>query len=243
VTPKHLVATLALGTAGLLTGCAGVQPGVAARVGDETIRVSDLNRITDGYCQAFERQLEGAGDVLTMEFLASNVLHLLVLAEAARQLAADYGVEPTAAYTDRVATQEQTAAVLAPEAAEASVVVDSSGAYIGDVMTSIGRLALVEDGVAEPSTDEALARGQDVLSVWLAENEPEVDPQYGLEVVDLQPTSVDTSTSFVVSPETDVAGRSYLFGLDQQQLTPEEQEQLAELVDYARGLPDSQRCG
>lgn len=241
MTPKDLVATLALCTAGVLTGCAGVQPGVAAMVEGEAIRVSDLNRITDGYCQAIERQLEG--NVLTMEFLSSNVLHLLVLEEAARQLAEDYAVEPTAAYTERVATQEQTASVLPPEAAEASVAVTSSGAYVSDILTSVGRLALEEDGVAEPSTEEALARGQDVLSVWLAEHEPEVDPQYGLEVVDLQPTSVDTSTSFVVSDESVVAGTSSLFGRDPQQLTPEEQEELAELADYARGLPDSQRCG
>ncbi len=225
MTPKNLLATLALCAVGALTGCAGVQPGVAATVGEETIRVSELNRITDGYCRAFERQLKGEGNALTMEFLSSNILHRLVLSAATRQLAEDYGVEPSSAYANTLATQEQTAAVLEPEAAEARVTVDASGAYVNDILTSIGRQLLVDDGIAEPSTEESLARGEDVLTVWLAENEPEVDPQYGLEVLDLQPTFVDNSTSIAVSDKA-LAG------------SPGEPD-----PEYAGTLPDSQRCG
>lgn len=223
--PNKLVAVLALCTAGLLSGCAGLQPGVAARVGEETISVRDVNRITDGYCQAYERQLQGDGDTLTMEFLSSNILFRLALSSAARQLADDYGVEPTAAYVDNLATLKQTVSVLKPQAAEARLAVDSSGTYVSDVLSTIGRQQLVEDGVAEPTTDDSLARGQDVMKRWLSDNEPEIDPQYGLVVDDLAPAFVDTSTSFAASDQA-VAGAV-------RQPDP----------SYAASLPDSQRCG
>ena len=220
-----LAATLALCTAGLLTGCAGVQPGVAVQVGDETIRVSEINRITDGYCQAYERQLESDGEVLPMEFLVSNILYRLALSAAARQLADEYGVTPSSAYTENVATLEQTVSELEPLAAEARLAVEGGGAYVSDILTSIGRQELESDGVADPSEEEALARGQDVMTVWLAENEPDVDPQYGLRINDLQPSFIDTSTSFAVSDEA-VAGSNR---------EPDS--------SYAGELPDSQRCG
>ena len=178
-----------------------------------------------------------------MEFLSSNILRLLVLTAATRQLAEDYGVEPTSAYTDSLAVQEQSAEVLPPEAAEASVVIGSSGDYLSDILTSIGRQTLVEDGAEEPNTDEALVRGQDVLSVWLTKNEPEIDPQFGIEVNNLEPTVSDTSTSFAVSDEATIARRSDLFGGDPAQLSAADQEELTELTDYARSLPESQRCG
>lgn len=223
--PNKLIAALALCSAGVLSGCAGVQPGVAARVGDETISVSDVNRIADGYCMAYQRQLESDGDVLTMEFLSSNILFRLALSSAARQLADDYGVEPTAAYTDNLATLEQTVAVLEPQAAEARIAVDGSGTYVNDILSTIGRRQLEEDGVAKPTTDDSLARGQDVLKVWLSDNEPDIDPQYGLEVVGLQPTFIDTGTSFAASDGA-VAGASR---------EPD--------AAYAATLPESQRCG
>lgn len=223
--PTKLVAVMALCTAGLLSGCAGAQPGVAARIGDETISVNDVNRITEGYCLAYERQLRGDGDVLTNEFLSSNILFRLALSSAARQLAEDYGVEPTAAYADNLATLEQTVSVLEPQAAEARIAVDSSGTYVNDVLGSIGRQELEAEGVAEPTTDDSLARGQDELKDWLTENRPDIDPQYGLEVNDLQPVFVDTSTSFAASDQA-VAGAGR---------EPD--------AAYAATLPESQRCG
>lgn len=237
--PTKLVAAMALCTAVLLSGCAGLQPGVAARVGDETIDVSDVNRITDGYCLAYERQLESEGNVLPRDFLAGNILFRLALSAAARQLAADYGVEPTAAYTDSLATLKQTVAVLTPAAAEARLAVDSSGTYVDDILGTIGRQQLEEDGVADPTAEDSLARGRDVLRVWLTENEPDIDPQYGLEVNDLQPDFIETGTSLAASDSARLAARAHLlFGSPD--LTEDEQRELA---DYARSLPSSQRCG
>lgn len=239
MTPKSLVAAMALCTAALLSGCAGVQPGVAARVGDETISVNDVNRIADGYCESIERDLEGSGDALPMEYFSGNILHLLALSAAARQLADDYGVQPTAAYTDSLSTLKQTVSVLEPEAAEARIAVDSSGPYVSDILTSIGRQQLEADGVAEPTTDDSLARGQDVMTVWLTENEPVIDPQYGLEVDGLQPSFVDLNTSGAVSDAAKLAARAHLlFG------SPElTEEQQTERDDFASSLPSSQRCG
>src|SRR5688500_11221728 len=78
VTPR-LTRTLALAAAfvsvGLLSACSsgGPQPGVAALVGEESIRVSEVNRLTDGFCEAARRDFQGRGDVYPMNVLSSVV--------------------------------------------------------------------------------------------------------------------------------------------------------------------------
>ena len=78
------------------------------------------------------------------------------------------------------------------------------------------------------SVEDATARGKELLSTWLAVNEPEIDPQYGLKLVELQPEYLDTAVSFPVSDSAKGGA-----------LAPGDEDQAA----YARTLPDSQRCG
>lgn len=220
-----LVAAAALTAAGLLTGCAGAQPGVAARVGEETISVSHVNQIADGYCRAYERQLLGDGSVVPMQVLTSSVVQTLAMTSAAGQLADDYDVTPSAAYTETLANLEQSGEVLPAAAGKAKVELESSEAYVTDLLGGIGRKTLAEDGVEEPSSDDALARGRDLLSVWLASHETEFDPQYGVALGEQQPEFADTSVSFAVS---DLAVQGSAAEAD---------------PAYVRSLPESQRCG
>lgn len=236
--PTNVVAALALSTVGLLTGCAGLQPGVAARVGDESIMVSEVNTLADGYCRAYERQLEGQGTVVPMEVVVENLVQTLTLTAVARQMAEEYGVTASAAYAESLAQLEQASEALEPEAAEAKVAVESGGSYVNDILESIGRQSLTADGTAEPSSEEAVARGLELRSEWLAENETEIDPQYAVELGETQPEFVDTTTSVAVSDLSRAGERVYLFGSPE--LTEEENQQLD---DYARSLPESQRCG
>ena len=228
MTRNTLVAVLALTTAGLLSGCAGAQPGVAAQVGDETIQVSDVNRLSDGYCAAYERQLEGDGTVLPMEVVTSNVVQTLTMTAVARQLAEEHGVEPSTTYEQNLANLEQAGDALADDAGEAKVTIESGLAYVNDILEQVGRKTLAEDGVTDPTVEDATARGKELLSTWIAVNEPEIDPQYGLKLVELQPEYVDTAVSFPVSDSAKGGA-----------LAPGDEDQAA----YARTLPDSQRCG
>jgi hypothetical protein len=236
VTRTRVLAAIAL--AGLLTGCAGAQPGVAARVGDESIRVSEVNRLTDGFCQAIERQLESQGTVLPMNVVSGSVVQVLSMNAAARQLAEEHGVEPSSDYVSNLANIEQSSEGMPEDAREANVTLRSGAAYATDILTTIGRQELEAEGVEEPNSDEALAKGQDVLSVWLAENEPEIDPQYHLAIADFQPQALDTSTSYAVSGGSKAAALSDLFAF-----TELDEAQTEEFTAYARDLPESQRCG
>jgi hypothetical protein len=231
-------ALAAIAVAGLLTGCAGAQPGVAARVGDETIRVSEVNRLTDGFCQAIERQLESQGTVLPMNVVSGSVVQVLAMNAAARQLAEEHGVEPSSSYVSNLANIEQSSEAMPEDAEEANVTLRSGAAYATDILTTIGRRELAAEGVEEPNSDQALVKGQDILSVWLAENEPEIDPQYHLAIADFQPEALDTSTSYAVSGGSKAAALSDLFAF-----TELDEAQTEEFTAYARDLPESQRCG
>src|ERR1700754_3102289 len=108
VTPR-LIRTrslvVALLSVGLLSACSsgGPQPGVAALVGDATIRVNEVNRLTDGFCEAARRDFQSRGDVYPMNVLASVVLQSLAMNSIIDQLAEDYGVEPSDAFAQQAA--------------------------------------------------------------------------------------------------------------------------------------------
>src|SRR6478672_11653656 len=56
-----------------LSGCGASQPGAAAKVGDQTVTASDVNRLTDGYCAAFEPQFTADGTVLPLQVVRGYV--------------------------------------------------------------------------------------------------------------------------------------------------------------------------
>ena len=225
---------------GLLSACSsgGPQPGVAALVGDETIRVSEVNRLTDGFCEAARRDFQSRGDVYPMNVLASVVLQSLAMNSIIDQLAEDHDVEPSEAFEQQAADREQSFATLDPDQAEAALLVQGSALYRDDILTTIGRQQLEEEGVAEPSVDDALAQGNDILSVWLVENPPRIDPQYHLTMDTPQAGSVDTTTSHAV---TTAAVDAML--ADQFAIRALEEDESERFTAYVRSLPATQRCG
>ncbi len=72
---RTVAARRRLPSVGLLSACSsgGPQPGVAALVGDETIRVSEVNRLTDGFCEAARARLPGPRRRLPMNVVSSVV--------------------------------------------------------------------------------------------------------------------------------------------------------------------------
>ena len=226
--------------AGLLSACSsgGPQPGVAALVGDETIRVNEVNRLTDGFCEAARRDFQGRGDGYPMNMLSSVVLQALAMDSIIDQLAEDYDVEPSEAYQQQAADREQGFATLDPDQAEAALLVQGSALYRTDILTEIGRQELEEEGVAEPTVDDALARGTDILSVWLTANPPRIDPQYHLTMDTPQAGSADTTTSHAVTTAAVDAMLADQFAI--RELEAEEGERF---TTYVRSLPATQRCG
>lgn len=243
MTPR-MTRTIALVSAflsvGLLSACSsgGPQPGTAALVGDATIRVSEVNRLTDGFCDAARRDFQSQGNVYPMNVLSSVVLQALTMNSIIDQLADDYGVEPSEAYAQQATDRELSFGTLDPDQAEAALLVQGSALYRDDILTSIGRQQLEEEGVAEPGVDDSLAHGNDLLSQWLVANPPVIDPQYHLSMDTPQASSVDTSTSRAV---TTTAVDALL--ADQIAIRALEDDESERFTTYIRSLPASQRCG
>ena len=53
-----------------LSGCGTAGPGVAAKVGDQTVTSADVNRLSEGYCRAFEPQISAQGQAVPMRLIA-----------------------------------------------------------------------------------------------------------------------------------------------------------------------------
>ncbi|WP_310526510.1 hypothetical protein [Nocardioides sp.] len=213
-------------TAVLLSGCAGsASPGVAARVGDETISASRVDEATGHMCTALSDQFKGAGRVVPLGVIRQGVVQLLALASEAEQIAAEYGVTPSTTYERDVAERTRAAAVMPEEVRADYIEVMSTQALAGDVLDQVGRAKLAAEGFAEPTVDQVTQAGSDVFKVWPDANGIDVDPKYGVELTDGQLTPTDTNLSFAASDQAKAG--------------------LAAEPDaaYVDSLPSSQRCG
>jgi peptidyl-prolyl cis-trans isomerase SurA len=213
---------LALASTVLLTGCNDVtafNPGVAAQVGDQTIRMSKVDDVTTAYCAAAEKQLQ-EDQVLPQHYLRGQVAGSLALRAAADQFAAAQGVTADPSYAQAVKQAEQSLADLDPEQRQAIIDVQGAATYVSAVETSVGA-ALGGGGGAKAEA----AAGQKAFQGWLADQDIRIDPRFGVSIADGTSARTDSSLSFATS---DIATKA---DADQ----PD--------TDYAGGLPDSQRCG
>ncbi len=221
-----VVATVLLST-GLLSGCgvSGIHPGVAARVGDDTITVRTVDDLSGAYCSAITDQLAQAKQSVPQRYLRSGIAGQLALLTAARQFADERGVEPGKLYEAKVAELQASTATLPEEQQHAVIEVDSSAAYIAGVLQAVGDQELAGQASGQPDSTKAAAAGQQVFTAWLAEHPVVIDPQFGVEIKDGQPVRVDTSVSVAV-------GTTAKNG---QADSPD--------PAYVAALPDSHRCG
>lgn len=215
-----------------LTGCTGAgSPGVAATVGEETLTVAEVDRATQSMCASITA---GVGDpaaaqtVIPLSFVRQGTVQLLALDAQARQIAEAYDVEPGPDHARELASSERRASGLPADARADYATVMSANALAVSLLERVGRVELERAGTTDPTAEEAGAAGVEVFRGWPEEHGIDVDPRYGLEVVDGQLASTDTHTSVAVS-ET---ARNGLVG-DVGQLDPA----------YLESLPSSQRCG
>ena len=219
----RLMTAATVGVAGLLlTGCGSAAPGVAAKVGDETISNRTVDTATEHYCTSVEDQLESP---VPMSFVRQYVVQLLTLRAQVDQVAEEYGVTAGSTYENDVAQRQGTAATLPEEVREDYVELTSTPAYAQDVVDQVGALVLEDRGVADPTSEQISEAGVDVLNQWPDANGVEIDPRYGLDSVDGVLTPVDTNTSVAV-------GQTAKDGLKTE---PD--------AAFARTLPMTHRCG
>lgn len=197
----------ALLATGLLGGCsvAGTdfQPGVAARVGGDTVTSSEVDRLTVAACDAFGPQLAAANQVLPLRLIKTTVAQNLALGSAVRQLGQEYDVAPGPAYEQSLATAVPADADLSTREREAVELVSGTNALVSDVLGQVGAEVAAEAGGSgaqvAAASQEAVTLGGEELTAWLERNDVELDPQYGVAVTDTGSQTTDTALSFPVS--------------------------------------------
>jgi peptidyl-prolyl cis-trans isomerase SurA len=206
----------------LLTGCNEVPaftPGVAARVGDDTISVSTVDDMTADYCAAAETQLQ-EGQALPQHYLRGQVAGSLALRAAADQFAAEHGVSADPSYDAAVKQAEQSLADLSEAQRQAIIDVQGAATYVTAVEKAVG--ATLGGGGGDKAKQAA---GQQAFQQWLADQDVSIDPRFGVSIDDGTSQLVDTSLSYALSDTSTKADA------DQ----PD--------TEYAGALPDTQRCG
>ncbi len=210
----------------LLSGCAGsASPGVAAKIGDETISASRVDEATANMCTALSAQFKSSGTIVPMGVIRQGVVQLLALGSQSEQIADEYAVAPSVNYERDVAERERAASVMPEEARADYIEVMSTQALANDILEQVGRAELAAEGFTEPTVDQVTQAGADVFKVWPDVNGIEVDPKYGVELTNGQLAPADTNLSFALS-DGSRAGMS---------AEPD--------AAYVSSLPSNQRCG
>ncbi|HEY0643060.1 MAG TPA: hypothetical protein VGD39_06565 [Nocardioides sp.] len=217
---------VSVGLAGLLlSGCGSAAPGVAVKVGDESLSVREVDAAAKELCTALGDQFESQGTTLPMSFVRQGAVQLMTLRAQALQVAEDYGVKPGSSYRNDIAQRERTAASMPEDVRDTYVELTSANALANDIVNQIGKIVLEDQGVQDPTEEQATQAGIDVFNQWPDANGIDIDPRYGLESIDGVLSPVDTNTSVAVG-ETAKAG-----------LATEPDTELA------KTLPLNHRCG
>lgn len=221
------VAIAAAAVAFLLSGCSGAQqpginPGVAARVGDQTITLDEVNQQSDEICQAVKDDLS---DPLPMSLARYQILTGQIGRAIADQIAASYDVKPGADYANAVAAAKTQVATYPEHLQDTLVEVSTSQDYVQSILDAASRKALADEGVSDPTEDEVTDRSQDLFATWPDDNRLEIDPRFGFTLDEGAFVQDETGLSYAVS---DIAKAG-------QKSQPD--------AAVTAQLPSSQRCG
>jgi hypothetical protein len=220
VTRVRGLAGLAVASVVLLTGCGAVpdlNPGVAARIGDETVTTRHVADTAKEYCAAVETQLT-KGQAVAGSALNTEVAGALVLRSAIDQFADDEGVTAGSSLQQQ---EDQLAAQIAKLSTSQKKAVRSvylANYYAAAVFQSVG-----EKGGA--TGDAAVTAGQKEFAGWLDDEDVRIDPRFGVDLSENGVSTVDTGLSYAISSTAKKAS--------------------AKTADtaYAAALPQTQRCG
>jgi len=225
---RHL-ALVAVVAALTLSGCGNAGPGVAAKVGDETVTVSDVDRLTEGYCRALQEEITAQGQVVPMRLVRTFVAGSLTLQAAAEQLADENGITQPDGYPEQVKQVETQAQGLPAAHRDDFVEIGSARVYVTALERQIGAQLLLNEGNPSANDDQKVSRGREELVVWLGEHGVDINPRYGFAIKDGNIVDVTNDTSYPLSANAVAAGKfNASTGPDQ---------------TYSASLPDSQRCG
>ncbi|WP_240617386.1 hypothetical protein [Nocardioides speluncae] len=224
---RRRLAAAAIGVAAvsLLAGCGQIHPGAAAQVGEQRVTMSEVDDIAADVCTAFEPQFQQQQQIIPMRYVKQAVVQAATMRELVRQVAEERAVDAPESYREDLAKVEAQAADVPASARDSFIEFLSTEPYVNAMLLQAGGEALQDEGQAQPTNEEAAARGASLLSDYAREVGVDIDPRYGLELQDGEIVPTDRSVSLAVS---DLATRAEAAEPDQ---------------EYAANLGESQRCG
>ena len=213
-----------------------IRPGVAAVVDGTDISADDVDRNVDGTCDFLDSQ----PDALSFPRVTVRrlLVETLVREEAARRLVDDLDVELPEEYDDQIAGIDLAYAEAPDDQAEAMRTGDKASTYVALAGRAIGDALLREESGSEPGNPELIAaRGAEAIEEWIADNDVELNPTYGL--------GLDGGTFVAVDGLSVPASSGAVFAQGVADIDINAQDAaLGEAInDAAAELPATQVCG
>lgn len=226
--PRVRIAAVAVGllATGLLSGCGvadeGIHPGVAAQVGDTSISLDDVDDAADELCDVHGKDVDTLGVPISGAELRTRALQTLVLRVIADGLADDYDITPSPTYANLEKTAKDAGTYQAEETLGVS--------YLVNVMQAVG----AQEAGASASDEDKLGAGIKAAQKWTEDAGVETNPVFpDLEIGDL-------AVEFTRDDDLSVAVSKFAKDALADSKRLEEQQPDSE---YAKDLPESQRCG
>ncbi|MGD9957836.1 hypothetical protein [Nocardioides sp.] len=220
------LAALALISLGALSGCGGLHPGLAAVVGDSTISNNDVDSLGRDLCTVVTSSPEQQTTAFPRSTALEAVVQRFVMRSIADQMGEEYDVSASSTYDADVDAAKQQFSYVDPEVLDRVLDLLVADRYFNDVLTSIGKEALVAEGASQPTAEDQLAKGVQLAQVWETTHDVAINPRFpSLSLGDTSFTQTPDQTSVAVSDFARQAAK-----------TPPDAEWIA-------GLPAAQRCG
>ncbi len=174
---SHRITSLLVGGLALLvlSGCAGLQPGAAATIGDETIPRSEVDDVTRISCDL------GVGQgAQPRSAVSRDIVNAIVTTRTDTLYAESVGASyDKAQLQTRVQQLKDSLTKLSDS--DRDLYVQVVGDYLRSqlMITDVGTKALKDKGTAKPGNDEALNEGSKLSAAWGKKHlDVQIDPRY-----------------------------------------------------------------
>lgn len=164
-----------------LSGC-GLQPGVAAEVGEAKISSDRVDQVAAALCSANMNPATPGGEApqLPSSGARMGALQVLVDAELARQFGESVGVEADPGQVAGALAQNEPGIAALPEDRQDAfrdVLRDFTTGQL--MLIEIGSQSLAAGGSTEFTEDEALGEGRRLQAEYVEQLDVEIDPRFG----------------------------------------------------------------
>ena len=180
---KAGLAVVAASAVLVLSGCASLQPGLAATVDSATISHDDVDRVAAALCSA---NLGGAAaqgqppPALASSGARQGALQVLLDSEISRLFGEQEGAEANNQQLSQALAQNEPGIALLPADQREDFRTALRDYASGQLMLiEIGRGSLEDQGQGNVTDDAALAEGQRLRGEFVQSIDVEIDPRYG----------------------------------------------------------------